>query len=158
MPIFSGLGQPAEALLPVMDFNVIGQQQFAQRILRVWQTLRRLFKPIPRLHPVRREQWAVPVHPAQQKLGVGIAILRLCSEPFHPFITQVEWNTVVTDHRPELSAGFAVLENIVRLIMLHHVPILKGEVFQPERCLNDGIVDGTELLLLGQRHTLHWFS
>ena len=69
-----------------MDFNVIGQQQFAQRILRVWQTLRRLFKPIPRLYIVRCDQGTVPVQLAQEKLGVECAIFCLCAKPLHPFI------------------------------------------------------------------------
>lgn len=86
MPIFSGLGQPAEALLPVMDFHIIGQQQLPKRILCVWQTLRRLFKPIPRLYIVRCDQGTIPVQPAQEKRGVGFAIFCLCAKPLHPFI------------------------------------------------------------------------
>ena len=155
VPMLSGLGQPADALLPVMDFYVIGQQQFAQCVLCVRQLPRRLFKPIPRFHPVRYEQRAILVQPAQEKLGIGITVLRLLSEMLHPFITQIQREGVVTDYRPCPSTGFAAQGNIVQLIAPCHIPVLKGELLQTERRLDDGIVYGPEFLLLGQWDALH---
>ena len=94
----SGLSQPVDTLLPVVDFYIIGQQQFAQGVLCVRQLPRRLPEPIPRLQPVWREQGAVPVQLAQEELGVGIAALCLRSKALHPFITQIQWEAAVTDH------------------------------------------------------------
>ena len=98
VPALSGPCQPVDTLLPVVDFHIIGQQQFTQGVLRVRQLPRRLPEPILCLHRIRREQGAVPVQPAQEKLGMGVAALRLCSEPLHPFITQIQWEAAVTDH------------------------------------------------------------
>lgn len=90
--------------------------------------------------------------------GHGDPVLCLCADSFHRFVTQVQWEAVVADHRPELFTGFAVSENVIRLIVLLHAPVLKCDALHTERRLDDGVVNGAELLLLGQRDTLYRFA
>ena len=84
------------------------------------------------------------VRALQQDLGMGI-----------PSSACVRIRSTALSRR---FTGFAVSENVIRLIVLLHAPVLKCDALHTERRLDDGVVNGAELLLLGQRDTLYRFA
>ena len=137
-----------------MHVCIVGEIQLAQCVLRYVQVLLGCtFQELLCFDRVGDQQAAVAVRRADDVLGVGVTVLRKLLQLLRRLVPLYQRKTLIVRHALQILTLVAHGVGADLLAVILHFLVLKGKSIHAKmlRLFDDGVLDLSELFLLGQR-------